>query len=166
VFHANAFERFHEWREDKKVKVRQRLITLLHKRARGHAVAVVLVKPYENAKAEGLTPGSLAPFGFAVLEALKKVRDWAAAQSVQHPISYFFENRPEHRGGVEGAMRFTESKPNLREQFCYSTWGWVPNTAAPVQAAAMLAYELWKECANGLLVAEARGIHYGNPWRH
>jgi hypothetical protein len=90
---------------------------------------------------------------FAVLEALKKVRDWLSRYGKNHDVGYFFENRSEHRGEVEGVMRYIENNPTLREQFRYATWAWVPKTSAPAQAADMLAYEVWKECVNGLLAA-------------
>jgi len=155
VFHATDYEAIRSWRPEKKIRVRQRLITTIHKRTRGYTVAVVLKKPYEKAMADGVTPG--IPVGaFAVLEALKKVRDWLTRHGMKHDVGYFFENRAENRGEVENLMRHIESSPTLREQFRYVTWGWVPKTAAPAQAADMLAYEVWKECVNGLLASPRR----------
>jgi hypothetical protein len=90
------------------------------------------------------------------LEALRKVRDWLKHHGKNHDVGYFFENRSENRGEVESVMKYVESRPNLREQFRYATWGWVPKTAAPAQAADMLAYEVWKECVNGLLMSSRK----------
>src|SRR5882724_7440455 len=99
VFHATDYEAIRSWRPEKKIRVRQRLITTIHKRTRGYTVAVVLKKPYEKAMADGVTPG--IPVGaFAVLEALKKVRDWLTRHGMKHDVGYFFENRAENRGEV------------------------------------------------------------------
>lgn len=151
VFHATDFEAIRDWSLSKKIRVRQRLITVLHQRTRSHAIATVLTRPYERAAAEGLTP-PVSALGFATIEALKSIRDWLDRHGKKHSVGYFFENRPENRSDVDRAMRHIESDPVQRERFRYATWGWVPKTAAPAQAADMLAYEVWKECINGLLI--------------
>jgi hypothetical protein len=134
------------------VRIRQRLITTIQKRTRYHFIAAVIVPAYERAAAEGLAP-KLTPFGFAVMEVLKKVGTWAAKLPTTHTIGYFFEEQSAQRGDVSNAMDFIRSRPNLLERFRCSAWGWVPKESAPAQAADMLAYEVWKECVNGLLAS-------------
>jgi hypothetical protein len=152
VFHSTDFERvIQDWRMDKRIRVRQRLVTLLRQRTRSHAIAAVLRKPYEKAAGEGLTP-PLSALGFATMEALKKIRGWLDSHGKKYEVSYFFEDRPENRDDVVKAMTHIENSPEQRERFRFKTWGWVPKTAPPAQAADMLAYEVWKECVNGLLV--------------
>src|SRR2546426_7650427 len=53
VFHATDYEAIRDWKPEKKIRVRQRLITTIQTRTRGHAVAAILKKPYEAAAAEG-----------------------------------------------------------------------------------------------------------------
>ncbi len=149
VFHATDYEAMRDWKPEKKVRVRQRLITSIHKRVRGHSIAVVVKSPYDAIAPEGLHP-DISVGVFAVLEAVKKVGDWLARREVTHDVAYFFENRSENRGEVESVMKHVENSPRLRETFRYATWGWVPKDSPPAQAADMLAYEVWKECINGL----------------
>ena len=147
IFHATDYEAMRTLPPAKKIQLRQRLITTIEKRVRSYAAVAVMKRPYEAAAAEGLHP-DVSIEAYAVLEVVKKVRDWVAQHAASHEVAYFFENRAEKRGEVETMMAHIESTPRLREQFRYAQWGWVPKSHPPAQAADMLAYEIWKECVN------------------
>jgi len=116
VFHATDFEKWAHDNQTKAVRVRQRLLTQIHKRTRGHAIAAVLVEPYEKAKSEGLTPPP-TPFGFAIMEVIKRVGEWADRNQRSQPISYFFEDQSEERGEVIKSVEYIERTPSARARF-------------------------------------------------
>lgn len=158
VFHATDFElpgKPEGWSKAKKIRVRQRLVTTIAKRTRHHFIVAVVLPDYARAREERLTQG-LSPLGFAILEILKKIGAWAQRQPPALTIDYFFEEQSEGRGDVSKAFEFIGNSPQHQERFRYSAWGWVSKSSAPVQAADMLSYEVWKECVNGLLASPRR----------
>jgi hypothetical protein len=152
VFHATDFERPERpdgWSLEKKIRVRQHLITKIEKRTRERFGLAVIVPEYRMAVREGRAP-NLTPLAFAVMEVVKQVGNWAVTLPKTHVIRYYFEDQSERRGDVANGMDFIQSRPKLLERFRGAAWGWVPKETAPAQAADMLAYEIWKESLNGL----------------
>ena len=152
VFHATDFERPGKpdgWSLEKKIRVRQRLISKVERRTRERFGLAVVVSAYHEAVRDGLAP-NLSPLAFAVMEVVKQVGTWAVSLPSTHTIRYYFEDQSERRGDISNGMDFIRSRPPLLERFRCAAWGWVPKETPAAQAADMLAYEVWKESLNGL----------------
>jgi hypothetical protein len=156
VFHATDYEAMSDWNREKKIAVRQRLVATIRERTRVGIGVAVVKKPYADVASEGVHPD--IPVGaYAVLEVVKQVRQWLMRHGVAGEVRYFFEDRPEKRIEVEHIMKFT-GDARYREAFQFASWGWIPKAFPPAQAADMLAYEIWKECVNGVLGPSPRLI--------
>jgi hypothetical protein len=83
------------------------------------------------------------------MECIKKVGAWADRFQRNDPIAYFFEQGSRWAKDVVTAMQRVERVPDFKRRFRYASWGFAyKDTLVPLQAADMLAYELYKQAIN------------------
>ena len=157
MFHMTDFENrqppFSEWSQPKRVKVIQKLHSLIRRRTRQPIIAAVIVDAFNKGQAERKVPKDMSPYGFAVVECIKKVGAWADDVGHHEPIAYFFEDGSRWRRDVFTATSQIEKAPDYRARYRFGPWGFgFKDQLVPLQAADFLAYEIWKEAINGNLV--------------
>jgi hypothetical protein len=157
VFHMTDFESrrqaFATWSNPERIRRLQRLQKIIRRRTRKAIAVAVAVDAYAVAREERKVPGELSAYGFAVMECTKKVGAWADLTGHKDPVGYCFEAGAKHQGDVVTAMTCVEKNPTFQARFRYGSWAFgFKQDLPPLQAADMLAYEVWKEMVNANLV--------------
>jgi hypothetical protein len=157
IFHMTDYEsrrgQFAGWQQNKRVRVLQKLQGLIRRRTKQAIVAAVIVDAFAKGRRERKVPSNMSPYGFGVVECIKKVGQWADNAGYTGPIAYYFEDGNRWRSHVLIATAEIERTPDFRARYRFASWGFgFKDTMTPLQAADMLAYEIWKEAINGNLV--------------
>jgi hypothetical protein len=154
VFHMTDYESrrgpFSGWHQNKRVRVLQRLQGLIRRRTKQPIAVAVIVDAFEKGRRERKVAPNMSPYGFGVVECIKRVGAWADEVGHNEPIAYYFEDGNRWRSHVFTATTVVERTPDYRARFRFGTWGFgYKDQVIPLQAADILAYEVWKETIAG-----------------
>jgi hypothetical protein len=98
------------------------------------------------------------PYGYCALLCIARARYWYDEKNIQDSIDWVFEAGAEGAGQFHTLMSALYADPEKRREFKVKGWSFRDKTTVPLQAADVLAYELFKFVTNRVIEKGQRDI--------
>ena len=152
-FHMTDFEnrqkQFRSLKKDERQCMLNSLTTFMRLRTLAAFPGVVLKSDYDEAIPAAHREEIGRPYHICASICMKSLGQWAEKHGHQEPITYVFEKGAEHSGDVLEAHTKALKDPKMRSKFRLGELRFADKREAiPLQAADILAYEVWKDTCN------------------
>jgi hypothetical protein len=156
IFHMSEFENpygdFTEekgWTEQRKIDFQSKLIGIINRRANVGIFTSVDLKAYEECMTGWRREHFGTPYAFCVKNCLAQVSLWAQHYNRKEPIAYVIEHGAGYNHEINEAFRKAFADEMKRELLRLGSLSFeTKGRAVQLQAADMLAYEVWKDESN------------------
>ena len=148
-FHMNQFEnrqgQFRGMSEHERHALLDSLITFIGIRARSGIAAAFDLSAYNELVAEGYEEIIGPPYALCASLCIVGTQRWAVKHSYQEPIAFLFERGARHSGLFHKAYNKALKNSKISANYRLGTLAFPDKREAlPLQAADILAYEVWK----------------------
>lgn len=90
-------------------------------------------------------------FGWCIQDCLIGASSWYKVNGYRNAIQWIFEAGTRGHGQVDAMFNELYSDPATRDKFCIKGWAFQDKSIVPLQAADLLAYEVYKYATNQIL---------------
>lgn len=155
LFHMNQFEsrrkQFASLNNGERRNLMFSLVKLISIRTSQGIACVINKKDYNEEVPAELSSEVGGPYFLCANLCLESIREWAEGRSHTDPINFAFEKGAEYGGQVREAFeRVKKKRPDFAQKYRIGEVAFLEKRSAPVQAADLLAYEVWKDYCNDL----------------
>jgi hypothetical protein len=158
-FHMSKFEarqgEFAGWDNERRLRVQQRLIGIIKRRVNFGIFCAVNLVDYEETMTEWGRDAFGSPYSFCVKLCLAFVSLISQKYNRTEPIAYFIEHGAGYNHEISESVRATFANGTMRNLLRLGSLTFIDKKAAlPIQAADLLAYEVWKDASNRFVTNE------------
>ena len=97
-------------------------------------------------------------YGYCAFLCIARAKNWFDKTNTVDPIDWVFEAGTEGSGQFDILMRALYANPDLRRNFRVNTWSFRDKATIPLQAADVLAYEIYKHITNQIVKGGKRNV--------
>jgi hypothetical protein len=156
-FHMSKFEarrgEFDGWDNERRLRVQKRLLGIIKRRVTLGVFCAVNLAAYEETMTEFRRTNFGSPYNFCVKLCLAFVSFWAQEYKRKEPIAYVIEHGAGYNKEINRSFADMFASQEWRQIFRLGSLSFVDKKAAlPLQAADLLAYEVWKDATNRFLI--------------
>lgn len=132
------------WNDNLKREFLQRAHGII-KRYTDMGIATSVIKDdFERIIPKGIKTTLGGAYGWCVRDCLMKVEQWCDKKKYKGRVFYVFEAGTRGQGQIDIAMRLFYRNPEYRRRFRLQGWTFYDKSMIPLQAADLLAYEVFK----------------------
>jgi hypothetical protein len=155
-FHMSKFEarrgEFAGWDNERRLRVQKRLISIIKRRVNVGIFCAVNLAAYDEFITEWRREGFGSPYNFCVKLCLSLISFWAQKYERKEPIAFVIEHGAGYNGELTASFNGIFANEQMRQYLRLGSLTFVDKKMAlPLQAADLLAYEVWKDSSNKFL---------------
>jgi len=155
-FHMSKFEarqgEFRGWDNDRRLGVQKRLIGIIKRRVNIGIFCAVNLAAYDEMVTEWRRKPFGSPYNFCVKMCLSIISFWAQEYEREEPIAYVIEHGAGYNHEIDKSFSAVFAREEMRKFFRLGSLTFADKKQAlPLQAADLLAYEVWKDSSNEFL---------------
>jgi len=143
------------WGKDRRRAFLQELHPIIRKRTKVALGTAVIKDDWEEVMPDWLKRGMGGVYGWCAHDCIVAARVWCSRpiRNYRHPINWTFEKATGFDGQVQVSRMFTElaREPILNKEFRVGSLTFAGKEIVPLQAADVLAYEIFKQVENQII---------------
>lgn len=149
-FHMTDVEnmqgQFRGWDKEKQIDFIKKHINIINSYTKFSVASSVVVKDYEELRAEGKS--ELSPYAYCFAQCFERINSWMRGTKYQGAMSYILEKGGKGAGDVLNLNQYMED-PHLLNEYRKSPIAFLEKqTTLQLQAADFITYEAWKDFTN------------------
>lgn len=142
---------YETWNKDRQIDFIERAHRIIKKNTSVGIGTSVIKEHFETILPKDLKDTLGGVYGWCAHECLMKVEHWCDAKKYTGKVFYIFEAGTKGHGQIDAAMRLFFNMPEYKKRFRIQGWTFHDKTLIPLQAADVLAYEVFKAGENQVL---------------
>jgi len=141
------------WNPHRRNAFLSELHPILKRRTKVAIGTAVIKEDWESVMPDWLKRFFGGVYGWCAHNCVVGSREWCERPNRQykHPINWVFEKGADGQGQVATMFTELEREPVLSQQFRIGSWGFACKSVVPLQAADVLAYEIFKQVENQIV---------------
>jgi len=156
-FHMSKFEarqgEFRGWDNERRLLIQRGLIGIIKRRVNIGVFCAVNLAAYDEFITEWRRDNFGSPYNFCLKMCLSQVTFWAQRFERKEPIAYIIEHGAGYNHEINKSFRETFANEKMRKFFRLGSLTFDDKKRAlPLQAADILAYEVWKDAYNKFVI--------------
>lgn len=153
--HRADLESFHGeyegWNGARRTKFLQRVQPIIREHMTVPIGSAVIKKDFYEIIPEQIQKQFGGVYGWCAHDCLVAVSHWYADKGFRNPIEWVFEAGTTGHGQVHAMFTELSENPQTRDQYYIKGWAFQDKSIKPLQAADVLAYEVFKQVTNQIV---------------
>jgi hypothetical protein len=146
------------WTIDRREKLVARAAKIIGHRTRTAVGHAVIRADWEKAVPEYLKKLFGGPYGWCASECVALISNWKKRNDIKGGLDFVFEAGTDGQGQIQEMMMEIIKDPELNKHYGLHGYSFHDKTLLPLQAADMLAYEVYKEAENYVVQYAKRNV--------
>ena len=142
---------FETWNNPLRIKFLQRIQPIIRDHTRYPIGSAVIKADFEKIIPESVTAKFGGVYGWCTHDCLVAMHVWYDAQGYRNPVDWIFEAGTVGHGQVDALFQHLYDNPKTRAEYHIKGWSFQGKSLVPLQAADVLAYEVFKQVTNQIL---------------